>query len=1166
MMTHSLVGWDGALDAAARSFLLAALVALIVTAFRIRSSPLRHRLWTSVLVGMLAFPLLSRVLPELPLPIRFAPGWFIVGDPSASGEPAPLSSETSQPSTPQSNRDASQVPHRDSSERLRTSPSRQSNFINGTTDVRSRQRHGSVPNELGGARTRRLGETAETADDSSLAGSSSTLASVRRVVREALSLAWWGWLLGTAFLLTRIAFGFLAGKKLVRSSTPITTADLDDLGVPAGCWPSRRRAARLLECPRLSVPITLGTFRPVVLLPAEWLEWPTGKLAGVLLHERTHVERGDSAIAFLAELNVALHWLNPLSWWLRRHLAQLAEEACDDTAILGSGDRTGYARDLLDIAATAASVRGRIIPMSISMARSCVEKRISLILDSKRPLSTRPGWKATLLCLVGVSSLIALAAAIRPAMAEPKAPTTEAVENATGQAAPSKLSPMGTIDDVGEQSTNEIVVAQGAEPSLPRADDLLRFAGKVEDENGRPVEGARVTLSYWRGMSESAKPEKLAMSDADGKFELTCRRSEFADSPEEMPWAIAACVAWKSGHGFAAAGSVLFETTGRAEAEFNPEQRAWLERERKARGTTLKLRADLPIRGRIVDGEGRGVAGCLIEPFNADEGEGGSLAGWEAETKLPGANFYSVRNKLTRLFGGDFVNGPIDRTLPSVRTDAEGRFTLSSIGRERLFSAVLSGPGIESTVLHIRSRAGETIRLPEDVDDRRVRIFYPADFTHVAAASQPVEGVVTDLKTGKPVAGVFLRGERTATNDVGGNSGFISAKTDPQGRYRLEGFPLGKNQFVVLPSARSGYLSAGVEVETRGGAAAMVRDVALSPAVRVRGVVREEASGKPIRGYAEYFALRENPALRETKNFEHVDQQYLFCTDEEGKFEIPALPGPGLITFMANRHQSFSRGQGADAIKRPPAGPGGFDIIDAQPYSVSPTNYHTLVRIDPSAGSGPIDLDLKLTAMPSFEGRVLSEDGQSVESYVLFGENAPGTWYEFSRTTFQVDGYVPRLGRRLMAYDRRNDLAGHLDVTGPTPEKVEIRVRPAARIVGRFVDKDGAPMPGVRIDNDSPAAPKTPAEDRDHWNGKFDPERATFVSVPGHPILTGPDGRFELVGVIPGFKYSASVHGMMMVNGKNSPAVLGSLFRDVVVRRAGKHDLGDLRIRTDQTK
>src|SRR5215475_2080673 len=60
-----------AVDISIKSILLAAGAGLTIFALRLRDPNLRHRIWTAVLVGMLAMPALVWVMPALPLP-----GWI----------------------------------------------------------------------------------------------------------------------------------------------------------------------------------------------------------------------------------------------------------------------------------------------------------------------------------------------------------------------------------------------------------------------------------------------------------------------------------------------------------------------------------------------------------------------------------------------------------------------------------------------------------------------------------------------------------------------------------------------------------------------------------------------------------------------------------------------------------------------------------------------------------------------------------------------------------------------------------------------------------------------------------------------------------------------------------------------------------------------------------
>src|SRR5262249_47074942 len=105
-----------------------------------------------------------------------------------------------------------------------------------------------------------------------------------------------------------------------------------------------------------------------------------------------------------------------------------------------------------------------------------------------------------------------------------------------------------------------------------------------------------------------------------------------------------------------------------------------------------------------------------------------------------------------------------------VTTDADGRFKLTGIGRNRLVKAQLDGPTIASQQFHMMTRPGPTLEVPERQDRSeygdhgKVATYYGANFRHVAAPTKPVVGVVRDRDTRKPLAGVTVQ---SYTRDIG---------------------------------------------------------------------------------------------------------------------------------------------------------------------------------------------------------------------------------------------------------------------------------------------------------------------------------------------------------------------------------------------------------------
>jgi TonB family protein len=237
------------------------------------------------------------------------------------------------------------------------------------------------------------------------AGKTPRLAATAASVRQPLSwleAAGAIYLAGLAALLCMLASAYRSARRLVSSSLPVDC--LASSGVFESTW--------------ISVPVTVGFLRPKILLPAEWREWPAEKLEAVLTHERTHVKRADWAIAVAAGLNRRLFWFHPLAWWLERHLAVLAERACDDAALLALGSRESYAQTLLDMAAAVQSGRGRMLGEAMAMAKTAeVRKRIERILDETRQIPrglTRARWVTLAACglpLVYLASVTQLAPA-----------------------------------------------------------------------------------------------------------------------------------------------------------------------------------------------------------------------------------------------------------------------------------------------------------------------------------------------------------------------------------------------------------------------------------------------------------------------------------------------------------------------------------------------------------------------------------------------------------------------------------------------------------------------------------------------------------------------------------------------------------------------------------
>lgn len=183
---------------------------------------------------------------------------------------------------------------------------------------------------------------------------------------------------------------------------------------------------RIYLSPRVRIPITWGVRRPVVILPAEAVEWPAGRMDAVLAHELGHVRQMDWATLAIAHAACAVYWFHPLVWLAIQRLRRDSELACDD-GVLSLGIRgTEYARHLVEIAREASISDKEVRVMAIPMAGSSnLEQRVLSILD---PSVRRACFSRKALALAVVAALVAVIPLSALQSSDRKAEIREAVK------------------------------------------------------------------------------------------------------------------------------------------------------------------------------------------------------------------------------------------------------------------------------------------------------------------------------------------------------------------------------------------------------------------------------------------------------------------------------------------------------------------------------------------------------------------------------------------------------------------------------------------------------------------------------------------------------------------------------------------------------------------
>lgn len=111
-----------------------------------------------------------------------------------------------------------------------------------------------------------------------------------------------------------------------------------------------RREIKINQFDEVSVPLTFGIIRPVVIIPKIFL-CDEKLLEFSLLHELTHIKRLDVLVKLLLAISICIHWFNPFVWLMYFFVDRDIELACDEEVsdFLGEDNKKDYAISLINI-------------------------------------------------------------------------------------------------------------------------------------------------------------------------------------------------------------------------------------------------------------------------------------------------------------------------------------------------------------------------------------------------------------------------------------------------------------------------------------------------------------------------------------------------------------------------------------------------------------------------------------------------------------------------------------------------------------------------------------------------------------------------------------------------------------------------------------------------
>jgi beta-lactamase regulating signal transducer with metallopeptidase domain len=131
------------------------------------------------------------------------------------------------------------------------------------------------------------------------------------------------------------------------------------------------------------VPVTVGVFRPKIVLPEDFDFQKEDLTSHIYMHELIHMRRRDNVISLISLYISCIHWFNPLAWFAYSILCRDLELACDSAAVklLGLQSRAEYAQSLIVMAGKKKDIRSMFLT---AFGRYDIKERVTNVMRTGR--------------------------------------------------------------------------------------------------------------------------------------------------------------------------------------------------------------------------------------------------------------------------------------------------------------------------------------------------------------------------------------------------------------------------------------------------------------------------------------------------------------------------------------------------------------------------------------------------------------------------------------------------------------------------------------------------------------------------------------------------------------------------------------------------------------
>jgi beta-lactamase regulating signal transducer with metallopeptidase domain len=891
-----------------------------------------------------------------------------------------------------------------------------------------------------------LEQTKNASPTESISPNSTTIAGLLPVVIAVI------WITASLVLTIRLVLSLFAGGRIARNGREETNPRLLAALREAADALSLSSAPHLCVSSRVRCPmIWCWGARAVVLLPESTSEDAPIFWRSVFCHELAHLVRRDHWSALWAELVVILLPWQPLGWRCRRRLAFLREQACDDWVLAAGGTATEYAESLLQFVPQASPTHA----LAAVSSRESLKRRLEHVLSGVR-IAPKVGrhWLAA-------ATLLALAAIAGVGFAQQGRPVPAQVAEHAANVEVTKETKSSTPQEPPKTPVRTPTSDKPPAAALPRGVVALR--GRVLLPNGQPAAGATVRAIKYsfkgrEGTSVEVNVLAMLVADSRGMFQanLPIGPKKENGEPDVNLWATL------PGYGLARHRLAPDETSG---------------------PIVINLADEEPIRGRILDLEGQPVRDARVEIIRYFDTTTPWVEQWLASARgiTPGTTFFATAREETKP-GRDEKDLRIksaasvsEVVIPAVKTNAEGRFEIKGLGRDRLVDLAITGPRITTIGASVLTRPIKPLSF-------RYREISGSQFERVVAPSVPVEGVVADEETGKPIPGAVIL--HTAVSQGNGILGddpsiglLLSRTTDARGHYRLEGLGTSvTNYFQIMVPALPYPPVENLSLAASPSLKPIQHDIKLRHGVWAVGRAFDRTDGKAVSGMVYYTPFRANGFARNYERYRNQPTDFLAnypfgYVDAEGRFKIPVIPGRGVVCLKCTQgdyrpnlgRRDIKELAGSDKMSNPMRG-ATYERLLSEPF-------HAVREINVPVDARETHVDLPVDPGQSVVLNFTDEAGSPLSGLDTYGLRLD--WRSImDRNRAYVEGSSATLSasspdetRTIWIRHRASGLFGLFHFTPKPGETARTMVlEPSAVVTGRLVTPEGAPVSGSEIE------------------------------------------------------------------------------------------------------